>query len=90
MESLEELKKLLCELGFNDTVVLDDPSYITAIEGLDGDGRLIYSYEKMVQYLMETDGCSYEEAVEFIDYNTVRALPYMGDMKPIIIYSLPL
>ena len=26
---------------------------------------------------------SYEEASEFIDYNTVRACPYMGDRAPI-------
>lgn len=29
-----------------------------------------------------------EEAQEFIDYNTVRALPYMGDKRPIIVYGL--
>ena len=27
-----------------------------------------------------------EEAVEFIDYNTLRAIPYMGDKAPIVVY----
>lgn len=27
----------------------------------------------------------YEEALEFIEYNTLRALPYMGNDAPIIL-----
>ena len=37
---------------------------------------------------MDADGMSYEEASEFIDYNTVRACPYMGDRAPIILRSI--
>ena len=40
------------------------------------------------EYLMEVDGMDYDEAVEFIEYNTIRALPYAGDMRPIIKYDL--
>lgn len=27
-----------------------------------------------------------EEAVEFIDYNTFRAMPYMGEKAPIVVF----
>lgn len=37
---------------------------------------------------MEHDGMTYEEAVEWLDYNTVRSVPYMGEFKPIIIYDI--
>jgi len=42
----------------------------------------------MVEYLMNTDNMSYEDAVEWIDYNTIRTLPYMGIMKPVIMYPI--
>ena len=48
----------------------------------------MYDFEKMVEWLMETEGLSDIEAVEWIEYNTVRALPYMGEGAPIIMYSL--
>ena len=40
----------------------------------------------MVKSLMENDNMSDDEAVEFIDYNTVRSLPYAGKHAPIIMY----
>lgn len=66
---------------------LDNPSYVTAAIGTEEiSGRVIYDYEKMVEFLMETDGMTYEDAAEFIDYNTIRAIPYMGESAPIILY----
>lgn len=37
---------------------------------------------------MHNDGMGEEEAMEFIDYNTVRAIPYCHGIKPIILYGL--
>ena len=37
---------------------------------------------------MEQDGMSYEEAVEFIDYNTCRAIPYAGHNAPIVMHGI--
>jgi hypothetical protein len=37
---------------------------------------------------MDKDGMTYEEAVEFIDYNTVPACPYMGSNAPIILRNI--
>ena len=82
-------REILTEFGYEDSIVFESPDYDNAIIGTDGDGRVIYSYEKMAECLMNDDGMSYEEACEFIDYNTVRALPYVEN-GPIIVYNMDL
>ena len=88
-KDVKELKVLLNDLGYKDTVVFENPSYLKAIIGLSDDGALCYSYEKMIECLMEEDGMDYEGAMEFIDYNTIRALPYASSMgiRPIVVYN---
>lgn len=82
-------RDLLCELGLEESVVFESPDYENAIIGWDeNSGRIIYDYEKMVECLMNEDGMEYDEAAEFIDYNTVRACPYMGERAPIILKSI--
>lgn len=39
----------------------------------------------MIEDLMKEEDLDYEDALEFIEYNTLRALPYMGDNAPIIL-----
>lgn len=88
-KDVKELKDLLNELEYKDTVVFENPSYLKAIIGLSDDGALCYSYEKMIESLMEEDGMDYEGAMEFIDYNTIRALPYASSMgvRPVVVYN---
>lgn len=82
-------RDLLCELGLEESVVFENPDYEDAIIGWDeNSGRIIYDYEKMVECLMNEDGMEYDEAAEFIDYNTVRACPYMGERAPIILKNI--
>ena len=86
--TIEELKETLANNGYDDTVILENPSYIDAVLGMSQDGQVIYDFNKMVEYLMDNDNMEMTEAIEFIDYNTIRALPYMGERRPIIIYPL--
>ena len=86
--TLDEIKEWLCDRDYEDTVVLENPDYLSAIVGVSDDGRLIYDYEKMAEHLMTTDGMDYEEACEFIDFNTIGALPYMGEKRPIIMNKM--
>lgn len=86
--TLNGLKDILCERGYEDAVVLESPDYLNAIVGVSDDGRVIYSYPKMLQHLVLNDGMTYEEAAEFVDYNTIGALPYMGEKKPIILNEI--
>ncbi len=79
----------LCDWGYEDVVIFDNPSYDNALIGVSEDNRAIYDYDKMVVWLAVTWGISREEAAEFIDYNTVRAIPYAGGSAPIIMHRLP-
>ena len=66
-------------------IILDNSAFDNSIIGVTLDGRLIYDYDKMIEELIEDDGMSFDEAMEWIDYNIIRALPYAGSGAPIII-----
>lgn len=83
--TLDSLKEYLCARGYEETIILESPDYLSAIVGISDDARIIYDYEKMVKFLMISEGMDYEEAIEFIDFNTLGALPYMGEKRPIIL-----
>lgn len=83
--TLDDIKRSLCDLGMEDTIVLESPDYAPAYLGVSHDERAIYDYDYMIAALV-AEGMSVDEATEYIDYNTVRALPYMGDKAPIILY----
>ncbi|MGN1327980.1 MAG: hypothetical protein ACI4VQ_07955 [Clostridia bacterium] len=67
--------------------LFDNPRYPNSIIGLTVDDRAIYDMEQMIVDLMEEDKMSYIDALEFIEYNTIRALSYMGEDAPIILYT---
>lgn len=78
----------LSELGYEDVVVFENYSYDDALIGVTEDNRAVYDFDKMVKWLCEKEGFSPEEAIEWIEYNTIRALPYAGEDAPIIMYRL--
>lgn len=82
--SSQYLSKWLEENGYEDTIILECPNYLSAIEGITEEGRLIYDYEKMITHLMLVENMDSEEAAEFIDFNTIRAILYTGEKSPII------
>lgn len=65
--------------------VFSNPSFNNSIIGISYDGRVIYDFDLMIEDLMEEESIDFEDALEFIEYNTLRALPYMGDNAPIIL-----
>ena len=77
----------LLENGYEGIKYLTDYSYDSALIGVSNDDRAVYDYEKMVEWLMDTENFSEEEAREWIDYNTIRALPYFGTDAPIIPFA---
>lgn len=83
--TLDSLKEYLCARGYEETIVLESPDFIDAVIGVSNDERVIYDYEKMIRFLVDTEEMEYEEAVEFIDFNTIGALSYMGEKRPIIL-----
>ena len=81
-------KDILIEAGFEDFFLLDNFSYEDAIVGITTENKVVYSFSKMVEWLMKTENFTYEDSVEWIEYNTIRALPYYGQDAPIIMYDL--
>ena len=85
---LEQLKQLITDLGYENVTVFENYDYADAFIGMSDDGRAVYSYDRMIEWLMLKENWTYEEAVEWIDYNTMRALPYYSD-GPIVVYDVP-
>lgn len=81
---IHKLRAMLPE----EAVVFDNFAYDDSIIGTTIDGRVIYCYEDMVKELMSEANFTYDEACEWIDYNTIRALPYCGKKAPLIVYSM--
>lgn len=78
----------LLDAGYEDIVCFSNYSYDDALIGVSDDGRAVYDYNKMVKWLMDTQGFSEIDAIEWVDYNTLRAIPYMDDKAPIVIYPV--
>lgn len=83
-----DVKERIINAGYEDVIYLTNYSYDDALIGISEDNRAVYDYDKMVKWLMEEEGFSEEEAIEWIDYNTIRALSYMGEKAPIIVYPI--
>lgn len=82
----KELDEMLDERD-EQAIVLDD--FDNAIEGyveVAGGIRVVYDYEKCIQCLKD-EGMSDEDALDTFEYNTVRSLPYMGVLHPLIIHK---
>lgn len=82
------VEEKLLENGYENVKYLTNFSYDTALIGVTDDNRAVYDFDKMVEWLIEVEGFTYEESVEWIEYNTIRALPYFGEDAPIIMYPL--
>jgi hypothetical protein len=80
----------LLEYGYEDVKFLVNESYDDALIGVSDDGRAIYDFSLMIEWLMTKYGWSDMESIEWIETNTLRALPYFGEDAPIIMYGLPL
>ena len=83
----EEIKNLICDMGYAEVLLFEDPCYDSAFVGISDDDRAVYDYDLMVEYLVEHDGMNVEDAMEFIDYNTIRSLPYFPN-HPIVFRKL--
>ena len=84
----EDIREEIKELGFENSLLFDNPDFDDSIIGYTEDGQIVYNFDQMaIEYAQDT-GCTLEEAVEFIEYNTLRALPYADiDTRPIVIFN---
>lgn len=85
MIDIEELKSIN-----EDLIYLGDKpeQYQDAIVGITYDSNhIIYSVEKFMECLVK-EGMSYEEAADWVSYNTQRAIAYMGEFAPILMNEI--
>lgn len=76
----------LSDAGYDEAIIFQSPDFAAAFAGVSDCGRAVYSHSMMIACLV-AEGMTADEAAEFIDYNTLRALPYMGPNAPIVVYD---
>lgn len=86
MDNIKPNLQLLIDMGYEDLSYFTNPDFDDAIIGVSHDGRIIYDYDKMIESLMKEQQWTYEDAMEWIDYNTIRTIPYMPN-GPVILMS---
>lgn len=87
-KEMNNVEKLLLDYGYEGVKYLTNYSYDTALIGVSDDNRAIYDFDLMIEWLMLEENFDYNDAIEWIEFNTIRALPYMGEGAPIIMYAL--
>lgn len=86
--SVDELREYLEAQGHEETIFFENPSFVKAITGITDSGQLIYNFDMMIEAAMEEEGWDAEGAIEWIEFNTLRSIPYMGHAHPIV--SMPI
>lgn len=87
MDKRSAEEKLL-DNGYEDVPYLVNDSYDSALIAVTDDNRAVYDFDKMIDCLCDHYGWPVEEAIGWIEYNTIRALPYLGDCAPVVIHML--
>lgn len=87
LKTENDVKELIADYEYEDVIIFSNPDYASAFIGISEDNRAVYDYNKMIEFLMNNDGMTDIEAVDFIEYNTIRSLPYFEN-APIIVHKL--
>ena len=80
-------REKLADQGYEDLIIFENPSFDKAIIGVSEDDRVVYDYDLMVEAAMEEEGWTEDEAIDWIEFNTIRSLPYQ-EGAPIVIHKL--
>ena len=86
--TVDELREFLEAQGHEETVFFENPSFVKAIIGITDSEQLIYDYDLMIAAAMEEENWEAEEAIEWIDFNTLRSIPYIGQYHPIVSFPI--
>ena len=71
-----------------DAIIFDNKAYDNSIIGVTSDGRVVYDFDLMVAELMKDENWTEDEAVEWIEYNTIWALSDAEESTPIVMYRI--
>ena len=90
VELLDETKPLEEQLD-DDTVVLEPRGFLdNAIIGkVNGTCKAVYDYNLLIEAFMDAnEDWDIEAAEDWISYNTIRAIPYMGPNAPVVMFNI--
>lgn len=82
----EAAQRFLLDHGCEGMTFLINHPYTSAIIGVTHDDRIVYEYDKMIEYLMDREGWTDSEAIEWIETNVIPAIPFMNPNQPVILY----
>ena len=69
----------------SNALYFSEPDYNSALIGLSIDGRAVYEYNLMISFLIEKFDYTYDEAIDFMEQNTIKSTEYQKN-SPIIIH----
>ena len=75
------------DLEAEGTILYRNPDFHTAIVGVTTDNHVVYDYNAMLAYLVVKEKMTVEEAMEWIDYNTLQTYSSTG-LMPIVMYPI--
>ena len=84
----EKREYLINDLNL-DCALFENPAFDASIIGVTTSGHIVYDFDYMVEELKTDEDMTEMEAVDYIEYNTVRTLSYIeADIRPIVIHRL--
>ena len=96
-ELRELIRDKVCdEETLDNILLLEGDEFADGAIGITEDNRVVYSYSRLVESLSEAynlEGSKEErelQASEWLNYNTLRAIPYMnkgGQLAPLVIFE---
>lgn len=87
-EILEENGYDIEDLQETETILFRDPDYVMAIIGVTEDNEIVYDYQLMIEHLIKYEDMGYDDAADWINYNTIRSIPYIQGRKPVIMHKI--
>ena len=96
-----EIRKKIADEGYTHSLFYDNEYYDDSIIGVDVNGKVVYEFDQMIEEYVndnypdikdensEEYANAVNDAIEWIEYNTIRATPYAGELAPVIIQYNP-
>tara|TARA_R110000824_G_scaffold4947_6_gene23264 strand:+ start:3090 stop:3371 length:282 start_codon:yes stop_codon:yes gene_type:complete len=89
MTRLKEAVKWMEDIGLEPLLLLGHEDEVDDFEdafiGVAKDSIAVYERDKVIKVFMDRDGMSYEEAIEWFDFNVQGA--YVGEQTPLYIQT---
>lgn len=69
-------------------IIFDSPDFDNSIVGITSDNQVVYDFDLMVEEFKNDNNCTEEEASDFINYDTLRSIPYLDiNRRPLVIIN---